>query len=156
MSAADKKFVMAAAQGGMAEVSLGKLASTRAMNDAVRQFGERMVQDHGSANQELKQLAASKGIALPAATSTAHRKTAAKLSGITGADFDRSYVAAMVRDHEKDVAAFRKEANQGQDPEIKAWAAQKLPTLEEHLQMIREIQGRSASGTDLPAKPTGK
>lgn len=66
MSAADKKFVRDAAQGGMAEVELGKLATEKASSDDVKKFGQRMVDDHSKANEELKQVANSEGVQLPA------------------------------------------------------------------------------------------
>jgi len=132
---------MSAAQGGMAEVQLGQLAAKSGSADAVKQFGQRMVDDHGKANDELKQLASSKGITLPSALNRKHKQTYNHLSHLTAASFDRAYAADMVKDHETDVKEFEKESANGSDPDIKAWAAKTLPTLQEHLRMARALPG---------------
>jgi len=147
MSATDHKFVMDAARGGMAEVKLGELASRQASNSAVKEFGQRMVTDHSKANDELKQLASSKGITLPSDTDKKHKATYARIQKLHGAAFDSAYVKDMLEDHQKDVADFRKEANKGQDPDIKSWAAKTLPTLEEHLTMVKGIRSERMSKT---------
>jgi putative membrane protein len=95
-----------------------------------------MVSDHSKANDELKQLASKKGIELPAQPPMdAHMQ---KLQGLSGAEFDREYMSHMLNDHQKDVAAFKKEASGGRDPDVKAFAAKTLPTLESHLQMVKQ------------------
>jgi putative membrane protein len=142
----DHAVVMEAAMGGMAEVELGQLASQKAESEAVKQFGQRMVTDHGKANDELKALAQSKNITLQTTLDSKHKATLDRLSKLTGAQFDRAYMQDMVSDHQKDVAAFRKEAQSGKDPEVKAWAAKTLPTLEEHLKMA-QTTSKSAVGT---------
>jgi putative membrane protein len=145
-SNADHQFVMEAAQGGMAEVELGQLATEKASSDAVKQFGQRMVTDHGKANDELKSLAQSKNIMLPTDIGAKHKATKDKLSKLSGAQFDRAYMQEMLTDHRKDVNEFKKESQSGKDPDVKAWAAKTLPTLQEHLQMA-ESASRSAVGT---------
>ena len=133
----DSSFVKKAAMGGMAEVELGNLAQQKAASDQVKQFGARMVQDHGKANDELKQIAGSKGIDLPTALDDKHRKDKEKLGKLSGAQFDKAYMSHMVDDHKKDVADFKKEASSGKDADIKAFAAKTLPTLEEHLKLAQ-------------------
>jgi putative membrane protein len=125
--------------GGMAEVELGKLASEKASNATVKAFGQRMVADHGKAGDELKMVVASKQITLPTSIDAKHKATYDRLSGLSGAAFDRAYVTDMVADHKKDVAAFSEESTSGKDSDIKAWAAKTLPTLREHLRMIEEL-----------------
>jgi putative membrane protein len=148
----DHHFVMDAANGGLAEVELGRLAAEKAGKDDVKKFGQRMVDDHGKANDELKTLAQSKQITLPAAPDAKHKATIDRLSKLTGDAFDRAYVQEMLKDHEKDVAAFRAESRSGKDPEVKAWAGKTLPTLEEHLKMIQDLN-RGAVGTSGTKKP---
>lgn len=133
----DSSFVKKAAMGGMAEVELGNLAQQKASSDQVKQFGARMVQDHGKANDELKQIAGSKGIDLPAALDGKHRKDMDRLGKLSGAQFDKAYMNHMVDDHKKDIADFKKEANSGKDADVKAFAAKTLPTLEEHLKLAQ-------------------
>jgi putative membrane protein len=134
----DQKFVMEAAGGGAAEVELGKLATERATNPDVKSFGQRMVDDHSKAGDELKVLAATKKIALPTDLDPKEKALRDRLTKLQGAAFDRAYMDAMVKDHETDVRAFQAESKSGRDPEVKAWAAKTLPTLEEHLRIARE------------------
>jgi len=132
-------FLTEAATGGMAEVELGTLAAGKASNARVKEFGQRMVTDHGKANEELKALAARKNITLPQSLDAKHKAEHDRLAAMSGAAFDRAYVTAMVNDHQKDVAEFKKQAASNADPDVKAWAAKTLPTLQEHLQMIESI-----------------
>jgi len=140
LSSSDRKFVKEALDGNMAEVALGKLAAERASNDAVKQFGQRMVSDHGKAHEELAGLAREKGMEMPADLERSHVKLRDKLSKLSGADFDRAYVNEMVRDHKKDVKDFEREASKAKDPEVKSFASKTLPTLQDHLKQIEQIQ----------------
>jgi putative membrane protein len=135
----DQAFVKKAVVGGLAEVQLGKLAVERAASPDVKQFGQRMVDDHDQANQALMAVVEPKGLAVPTALDRQHRQAADRLAKLHGPAFDRAYMQAMVKDHETDVKLFRTEAQQGQDPELKRWAANTLPTLEEHLTMARNL-----------------
>jgi len=146
LNSRDHDFVMDAAMGGMLEVELGRLAAQQGTSDAVKQFGQRMVDDHSKANAELMTLAQSKGITLPTALDDKHRNEVTKLSAKTGADFDRAYSKLMLSDHEKDVSEFEKESTKGTDPDLKAFASKTLPTLQEHLQLARTLPGNESSG----------
>ena len=139
VSSQDQKFIKEAAQGGMMEVELGRLATQKAANADVKAFGQRMVDDHGKANEQLKSLAAQKGVTLPVALPTYMRKEMDKLSKLSGAEFDKMYMSHMVKDHKKDVAEFEKEASKADDSSLKSFAQQTLPTLREHLQMAQTI-----------------
>ena len=143
---ADHHFAMEAAEGGMAEVELGQLAADKASNGKVKEFGQRMVNDHGKAGDELKSIASSKNITLPAEINTKHKATKDRLSKLSGAAFDRAYMAEMVKDHQMDSAAFHKEASTGKDAEIKAFASKTSAMVDEHLKMAREAQKEVAAG----------
>jgi putative membrane protein len=136
----DRQFVIEAARGGKAEVELGKLALQKAANDDVKQFGQQMVQEHTQANNELKQLAAQKGITLPKDVGAENKEVKAELSKLSGKAFDQAYINQMVKDHAKTVSLFQREAEQGQDEDLKAWATKTLPTLQEHLQRANAIK----------------
>lgn len=136
---ADKSFVTKAANGGMMEVALGQIATKNASSQQVKDFGQMMVTDHGKANDELKSLAASKNIKIPAKMGAKQNQKVDKFSKMTGAEFDKKYMQAMVKDHEKDVKNFQKASKEAKDPEIKAWAAKTLPTLEKHLQQAKDL-----------------
>jgi putative membrane protein len=140
----DAAFVHEAAMGGMAEVELGRLATQNASSDDVKQFGQRMVEDHGKANDELKALAGKKNITLPAALDQKHQALRDRLAKQQGAAFDTAYMSEMVSDHQKDVAAFQREAGRGADSDVKAWAQKTLPTLQEHLKLAREARAKAA------------
>jgi len=135
---ADEAFVKKAAEGGMAEVELGKLATQKASNDAVKQFGQRMVDDHSKAGDELKKLAQDKSITLPTSINAKDKAEMDRLSKLSGEAFDRAYMRAMVMDHRTDVNEFRTESKSGKDADVKAWAGKTLPTLEQHLKQAED------------------
>jgi putative membrane protein len=139
LDAMDRHFIRKAGEGGLAEVQLGQLATQKAQSDEVKKFGQRMVDDHSKANDQLKQLAQSKGVTLPTDLSAKDQATKARLEKLSGEQFDRAYMKDMVRDHTKDVSEFRKESNQAKDPDVKNFASQTLPTLEDHLKEARSI-----------------
>jgi len=152
----DKKFVTAAAQGGLAEVDLGNVAKQNASNDAVKQFGDRMVTDHSKANDELKALAQQKSWTLPTEPDSADKSKQARLSKMNGAAFDKAYMRDMVSDHQKDIKEFQKCASSCSDPELKAWAAKTLPTLQDHLKMAQDAAKQvGAMGASSKSKKSG-
>jgi len=148
LSSQDRDFLMDAAMGGMMEVELGHVAAQKGSSDAVKQFGQRMVDDHSKANEELMSVASSKGITLPTTLDEKHREHVTKLSSLSGAEFDRAYSKMMLSDHTKDAAAFEKEGNKGADAELKAFAAKTLPVIQEHLQMAKTLPGNQRANTN--------
>lgn len=144
-TSADAKFVKEAAMGGLAEVELGRLATQKAENADVKQFGQRMVDDHSKANDQLKPIAQQKGIGIPTQLTGKEKTAYDRLSRLSGAQFDRAYMKLMLQDHRKDVAEFRKQSTAGKDPEVKQFASQTLPTLEEHLKMAQTTAGATAT-----------
>lgn len=147
LSPVDKKFITKAAAGGMAEVELGRLATQKAASDDVKKFGQRMVDDHSKANDQLKVLAGSKGIDLPGKLDAKEQATKDRLSRLSGEQFDRAYIQDMVKDHTKDVVEFRHESSVAKDPEVKNFAAQTLPTLQAHLSQAKGIAPKQMSQT---------
>jgi putative membrane protein len=139
---ADQEFMMKAAQGGMAEVTLGQMASSKATNADVKAFGDRMVTDHSKLNDELKQLAQTKGVTLPTDADKESKDIADKLTKATGKAFDKDYISDMVTDHEKDVKEFEKQSKSAKDPDLKTWATNSLPTLQDHLKMAKEAKAK--------------
>ena len=146
MSSQDRDFIMDAAMGGMMEVELGRMAAQQGSSDAVKQFGQRMVDDHSKANEELTSLASSKGITLATTMDEKQHKDMMKLQAMTGADFDRAYSKMMLSDHKKDVSEFEKQSMKGTDPDLKAFASKTLPTLKEHLQMANALPANQSGG----------
>lgn len=147
MKSGDVKFAMKAAQGGMAEVQLGQLAAQKATSADVKAFGQQMVDDHSKANDRLKSVAAQENMTLPATLDAKDQALYTKLQNLSGADFDKTYVKAMVKDHQEDVKEFQKELDKGKDPQIKNFASQTLPVLQQHLSKIQSIQSSMGSAT---------
>ncbi|UOU97077.1 DUF4142 domain-containing protein [Chryseobacterium daecheongense] len=133
LSDQDKKFADAAAKGGMMEVMMGELAAGNGNNAAVKALGDMMVKDHGKANDELKKWASTVGYTLPASLDTEKQKEYDDLKAKKGAEFDRAYTDLMVKDHQKDIAEFKKQAIEGTEASLKSFASKTLPTLEHHL-----------------------
>jgi len=137
LSATDRTFAQKAAAGGLAEVSLGQLAQQNASSQQVKDFGQRMVTDHSQANEELQQIAQTENLTLPTAPDSKDQALQKRLSGLNGTAFDAAYTQDMVRDHQQDIAEFKREAQSGQDPALKAFAQKTLPVLQQHLQMAQ-------------------
>ena len=142
----DADFYKTAAEGGMAEVEMGKLAQDKSSNASVKDFGAMMVTDHSAANNKLKTIAAKKNVKLPTSPSVEQMATKAKLEVLSGSTFDKSYVKGMLQDHQEAVKEFQTQASSGQDPDAKAFAAATLPTLKAHLKKIQAIA--AAQGID--------
>ena len=145
-------FMKDAAQGGLAEIELGKLAGTKAQNAEVKKFGQMMVTDHTAIGSDLKALAAKKNFTLPTDVGS-HKSTIDKLNGLTGADFDKEYVSDMVSGHESVLADFQKQAANATDPDVKAFAAKQVPIIKKHLDAIKALQAKM-SGASNTSKPS--
>jgi putative membrane protein len=141
----DQKFVEEAANGGMMEVAVGHLAQQKSSNDAVKQFGEKLVQDHTKANDQLKEAASKAGITVPATLDSKHQSKVDKLSSLSGDAFDKAFAKDAVKDHEKDIKLFKKEAENATNPGIKEFASSTLPVLQEHLSMAKGLKSHKAS-----------
>jgi putative membrane protein len=155
LASADKAFVLEAARGGMAEVELGRLAAEKASNADVKQFGQRMVADHSKASDELKGLASQKNVTLPTEPDAKQKALQARLSKLSGDEFDKAYIQAMVADHNKDVAAFTRASKSAKDADLKAWAGKTLPTLQDHQKMAKDLSAK-VRGTATPGTAAKK
>jgi putative membrane protein len=136
LAPSDRKFMEKAAEGGMAEVQMGKLAEEKGQSPTVKELGKRMVDDHSKANDELKKLADEKGVTLPSDLSAEDRASYEKLSNLSGDKFDKQYLQILKKDHGKDVKEFKQAAKTVKDPELKSWVERTLPTLEEHKKLV--------------------
>jgi putative membrane protein len=152
---ADQTFVTKAAQGGMAEVELGKLAADRASSPEVKSFAQKMVDDHGKANDELKAIATEKSIAIPASLDSKDKATYNQLSKLHGAAFDRAYMQDVLKDHRQDIADFQYEARSGADSDVRGFASKTLPTLQDHLKMAESTDGAVATSGTRKTSTTG-
>jgi putative membrane protein len=131
VSAKDKAFMRKAAKGGKMEVAMGKMASENGQSEDVKSFGKRMVTDHSKANDELMAIAKKKGVKLsPKEPKSEQWKS------------DKEYIDMMVKDHEKDVAEFQEEAKNGDDADLKKFAEDTATTVQKHLDLAKETQGK--------------
>jgi putative membrane protein len=149
ISRKDRMFMEKAAAGGMEEVDLGNAVKDKASDQQVKDFANKMVTDHTKANDELQALMTQKGLSAPTAIPAKNKAKDDKLKAKSGADLDKAYMADMVKDHDKDVKEFQNEATNGNDPDVKAWAAKTVTTLQEHDKMAHDIAqkvGAQASG----------
>ncbi len=135
----DAKFAVDAANGGMAEVALGKIAEQKSTTKNVKDFATRMIADHSKVNNELTAIAKSKGITLPENISNDEQKIVDDLSKKTGKEFERAYVKEMLDDHEKDVKAFEGASKTCNDAGLQEFATKTLPILKMHLGSIKQI-----------------
>jgi len=152
----DAEWAVDVADGGMLEVKVAELAQANSKSADVKSFAAMMIKDHTAANSELKTLATQKGITLPMDLSNKSRDTYDDLSKKTGNDFDDAYTDLMVKDHEKTVDAFKKEAEKGNDPDLKSWASGKLATLEHHLEMAKQTDDKADKADKADKKSDSK
>lgn len=143
LAAADASFIQTAAQGGMAEVQMAQVADQNSMRRSVKAYADHMIKDHTAANDQLKQIATTKGATVPASVSDEQQKMLTMLQGEKGRKFDHDYIMAQIDDHKQMLMLFQTEAASGTDPDLKSFAAQTAPTVQEHL---TEAQKLSALG----------
>ncbi len=138
----DRNFVRKALVDGMFEVEAGKIAVRMGQSEDVRTFGQRMAADYAAANEELTKLSSVKGVKAPTELDGKGKSQTKKLSKLSAARFDRQYVDMMVKNLKEDVKAFATEAQKDKDSAVKAFAAKRLPVLEDRLQTAEQIAGR--------------
>jgi putative membrane protein len=135
----DKEFVKKALEGNMAEVQMGQLALQKSSDDQVKQFAQRMVDDHGKMLDQLKPVAQQMGVKVPEGPSKGQMKNMDKMKGLSGDAFDQAYIKSMVKDHKNDDSEFRQEAQSTQNPQLKQMVMQSDQIIQSHLQQIQEI-----------------
>ncbi len=158
----DAEFLKKAAQSNMTEVDLGQVAVHRANSPVVKQFAQRMIDDHTKANNELMAIARQEGVQIPKQIGTDHRQAMDRLSKLDGPDFDHAYMRYEMDQHARDVALFQRHADVGHDAQVKAWVQKTLPTLQQHEQLAKEdatklgmnVVTGQAQGTSPPAPDT--
>jgi putative membrane protein len=142
----DSKYMMMAATSDMNEIGLSQQALSKSTNEDVKKLAQMMIDDHTKSSEELKPVAASKGVVLPTEMDSKHKSAMEKMSSMSGMEFDMAYVKMMVKDHEKAVALHQKEASSGKDAEAKAFAAKTLPVVQMHLDMSRKLMSSMNTG----------
>jgi putative membrane protein len=145
-SKANEKFMTEAMQGNLAEIKIGELAQEKGQSQGVKQFGQTLVNDHSANQKKAEQVAQSLGVTPPTEPSAKQQAVYDKLSKLSGADFDKQFAQAMVRDHREDIAEFLRESRRS--GESASFAKETLPTLRKHLQTARGLtQQKTTTGS---------
>lgn len=151
LSRSDRKLVTQLAQANLAEIEAGRIAQGKTQNEQVRNFAQQMIDDHTKALQDLQQLAQAKGVTLPAETDSKHKKTAQRLSALSGDEFDRRYIAQSgVSDHKKTHSLLQRIESRAADPDLKALASKLIPVVDQHSNTVQQLSasaGRGAGST---------
>ena len=145
LSETDRTFLMMAGKDGMKEVHMGQMAAKEGQSAEVKKMGSQIAADHTKANQQLMAIAEKKGVKLD----TKHKMP--KMSKTDMANFDQAWIGMMINDHQKDIAVYQRQGQQGADPELKAFAKKTLPVLQKHLKMVQQAQKKMGSGGTNPA-----
>ncbi len=163
-SSMDKKFVEHAMAGSSAEIKLGQMAQQKASSEQVKQFGQKMVEDHTKLNDQMKPIAEQMGVSMTSGVPSEDQGLQAKLDGLSGDAFDKAYMKAMVKDHEKDLKEFKKESKSGKSAAVKDAATQGSQVIQEHLQMAQQVARQvgavgdnmtNKEGTSATSTPAG-
>jgi putative membrane protein len=151
---ADQAFVRKALEGGAAEVQLGQLAQQKSQSEDVKQFGQKMVEDHTQLGEQLKPIAQQLGVKEPKGPSKKDKQLMAKLEGLSGQQFDEAYIQAMVKDHKDDLKEFKDEAQSTQNQNVKQVAQEGAGVISQHLQLIQQIAQNHNITTEGKSKTT--
>jgi putative membrane protein len=137
---ADNRFIQRASQDGKAEIRMGQLIVQKAQRPDLRNFGQTLINDHTRMDQQLTQIAAQKSVLIPTQADAAHQRMIDTLANLSGTDFDQTVVQDAIREHQTEIQLYQQAANTVQDPDLRAFAQQNLPTLQQHLTMARQLQ----------------
>jgi putative membrane protein len=150
----DARFIDHVARDNEGEIELGKLAVQKAQSPEVKALAQRLVTDHSKANQQLKRLAQKESVSVPTGVGKEQKDLRAQLEKLNGAAFDRAFVDAEVKDHQNDITFYQNESNRLQDPQLRSFAQQTLPVLQEHLQMAERVEVGASSGSSTMTAPS--
>jgi len=135
-------FLKKVTNSGMAEVQLAKLAEQKAAIDAVKNFAAMLERDHTAVNQQVKNLADQRNVALPSIISDDKQKMYSDMEKMTGKAFDKDYISMMVKAHGDGISLFEDTRSNASDIDVKNFADKTLPTLKMHLDSAKAIQKR--------------
>lgn len=159
---ADMPFVRTSASANLMEIQLGQVAQNKATNQAVKQFGQRMVADHNRMQQQLLSTATSMGQNLTPTLNSQHQQEVSRLQALSGQEFDRAYMTAMIRAHQQDVAEFQTRSRSASSSQIRSLATSSLPMLQQHLSLAVQVGNQVGAdsttvvvGPNNPNQPGG-
>jgi putative membrane protein len=157
LSEQDRSFIQELAQGNRVEVQLGRIAVQRATNPEVKEFAQRMIDDHSKLQSRLETFAAGRNMRLPSSTTAEQQNLVSRLQGLSGSEFDRQYITTMLEEHRNDVAKVQQHMTATQDPAVQELARDTLPILENHIRIAENVAGRmgipAGPGLNEPVRP---
>jgi putative membrane protein len=139
---ADASFLKDAAAANLAEISAAQLALSKTSNDGVKQFAQKMIDDHTAMEKDVEADASALDVSLPREPRKSDRIQADKLKALSGAEFDKAYVSAQVKDHKKVLAEMKQENASTQNPQLKDLTTKGSAKVAEHLRMAQELQAK--------------
>ena len=154
LTATDKQFITKAAQSDQTEIQTSQLALKRSKNQEVKNFAQRMIQEHTNSTQQLTQIAKKKGFTPPKDVGKENKALLSKLSKLNGTNFDRAYMQGQVQAHTKTLGEYQNYLKQGQDSDLTAFASQVAPIVADHLQMAQTMAGGSATSGSTTPRPS--
>lgn len=158
LSKADKNIMRDIAHSNLAEIEAGKIALNQSKNDQVRNFAQKMIDDHTQAQKDLEQLAQSKGVTLPTEPDKKHMAMAKKLGALEGDKFDKQYMSqGGLRDHRDTHKLLQRAQTRAKDADLKALAAKMEPIVSQHMTMAQDVSQAktSTSGSSGDAGASG-
>jgi putative membrane protein len=157
---ADTPFIREAASANLMEVHLGQLAQSRATNQAVKQFGQRMVTDHTNLQNQLTATASAGGLRFTPSLDSRHAQQISRLERISGSEFDQAYMQLMIQGHQEDVSHFQTQSQSARSAQVRTLAASSLPILQQHLSLAVQVGNQVGADTTTsvagPNRPGGK
>ena len=150
-AAQDKTFVMKSAEGSMAEIQMSQLALKKSNNDEVKQYAQKMIDDHTKLISDMKPFADQMGVKPPTKLNAKHQEEVTRLKSMSGDKFDKEYITAMVGDHHKDLGEFQSEAKTTQNADLKSTVTQGEQVIRQHTEMIDQMAQKN--GISTPPMP---
>lgn len=136
----DKKFLKETALDGMTEIELGKLAAQKSSNPQVKQFAQQMIEDYTASGRAILRIARDEQVEIPKTIDSRHQARVDRLAKLSGRPFDRAYIQDENRQHHQDLKEFTKASQGGNDPNLKTFATETLPSLEDHLTTLKSLE----------------
>lgn len=145
----DRRIMREIAQANLAEIKTSQLALERSQDPQIRQFAQRMIDDHTRLQEQLTELARTKDVQLPQQPDAKHQELSDRLAKLEGEKFDRTYRREVgEKAHKETHKMLERAQKQAQDPQLRAMVTQALPIVSQHLSLAENLQedGTRASG----------
>jgi len=153
LSAQDRQFLEHMAKDSQGEVQLARMVQAKTNDPHVKEFTQRMIDDHTALDQQIRQVMSKHGMSMPAPMTVEQQQLQKKLQGLSGQQLDRAFMEAQVKGHEEDVQKVSPEAQRDsqllpKDPAVAELAKEAKPVLQEHLQLARQVASQVGANTN--------